>query len=205
MDTDRKLALHGFKLSGHSHRAELMLNLLGLPYEFRNVDLRTRDQRSPAFLRLNPFGTVPVLEDGDFIIPDSVAILVYLASLYDPARRWLLEDIEVTTRIQCWLSVAQGPVLNGPAKARMAKHFGKSYNHAEAVVEAQELLEILEGELGRHQYLVGDSATLADIAVYSYVARAPEGGVALDEFHAVQAWLRRVEALPRFAPMPKIA
>ena len=86
----------------------------------------------------------------------------------------------------------------------MARHFGKSYNHAEAVVEAGALLEVLEGELSQHRFLVGDTATLADIAIYSYVARAPEGDAALDEFRSIEAWLRRVEALPRFFQMPKI-
>jgi glutathione S-transferase len=205
MAADKTLILHGFRLSGHSHRAELMLNLLEVPYEFRNVNLAAGEQRAPAFLRLNAFGTVPVLEDGYFIIPDSAAILVYLARRYDPARRWLPEHIETETRIQRWLSVAQGPVLNGPAKARMVKLFGKSFNHTEAAAVAQELLEVLEDELSQHPFLVGAAATLADIAVYSYVARAPEGAVALDGFPAVQAWLWRIEALPRFFPMPAIA
>lgn len=205
MAGDKTMILHGFRLSGHSHRAELMLNLLEIPYEFRNVDLAAGVQRRPEFLRLNAFGTVPVLEDGDFIIPDSAAILVYLARRYDPARFWLPEDIETETRIQRWLSVAQGPVLNGPAKARMVKQFGKSYNHAEAIAVAQELLGVLEDELTRHKFLIGGTVSLADIAVYSYLARAPEGAVALDGFPSIQAWLRRVEALPRFLPMPVIA
>ncbi|MBU6418944.1 MAG: glutathione S-transferase [Proteobacteria bacterium] len=199
------MILHGFKLSGHSHRAEMLLNFLQLPYEFRHVDLAGGAQRAPEFLRLNPFGTVPVLEDGDFIIPDSAAILVYLARKYDTARFWLPEDVETETKIQRWLSVAQGPVLNGPAKARMVRHFGKTFNHAEAVGVAQDLLGVLEAELGPRPFLVGAGASLADIAIYSYVAKAPEGAVPLDGFPAVQAWLRRVEALPRFLPMPFIA
>lgn len=205
MASEPILVLHGFRLSGHSHRAELMLNFLGLPYAFRHVDLGAGEQRLPGFLRLNGFGTVPVLEDGDFVIPDSVAILVYLAQRYDPDRHWLPENVKITTQIQRWLSVAQGPVLNGPAKARMATHFGKSYNHAEAVAVAQELLQVLDDELSGQKFLAADQETLADIAVYSYVAKAPEGGVPLDKFPSVQAWLRRVEALPRFLPMPDIS
>ena len=63
--TDAPIVLHGFKFSGHSHRVELMLRLLDLRYAYRPVDLTKREQKLPAFLALNPFGTVPVLEDGE--------------------------------------------------------------------------------------------------------------------------------------------
>ncbi len=86
------ILFHGFKLSGHSHRAELLLRLLDLPYTFREVDLIGGEQRTEGFLRLNPFESVPVIEDGDVVVADSVAILVYLAMKYDPARVWLPVD-----------------------------------------------------------------------------------------------------------------
>jgi glutathione S-transferase len=196
------MILHGYRLSGHSRRAELMLNLLGLPHEFREVDLASGAQKNPAFLRLNAFATVPVLEDGEIIIADSAAILVYLALRYDPSRRWLPENAETAAQIQRWLSVAQGPVFNGPAKARMAKLFGAAFNHAEATAVAQILLKNLDAELSRRPFLVGNTATLADIAVYSYVAKAPDGEVMLDAFHSVRSWLQRIEALPGFIAMP---
>ncbi|HWK46707.1 MAG TPA: glutathione S-transferase [Stellaceae bacterium] len=202
MTSDQGITLHGFKPSGHSHRAELMLRLLDLSYEFNTVDLRGGAQRTPTFLAMNPFGTVPVLEDGDIVVADSVAILVYLATRYDPARRWLPTDPVQAAKVQRWLSVAQGPVFNGPATARIIKLFGRPGDHQRAVAVAQELLKILESELLRHPFLVGEQATLADIAIYSYVARAPEGDVALDDFTAVRAWLARLEALPGFLAMP---
>ena len=127
------IVLHGFPLSGHSHRAELMLNLLGLPYEFRLVDLAKGEQHGAAFLALNPFGTVPVIEDGDVVIADSVAILVYLATRYDPARRWLPTDPVQAAQVQRWLSVAQGPVFNGPALARIVKLFKRDFDRRAAL------------------------------------------------------------------------
>jgi glutathione S-transferase len=196
------ILLHGFKLSGHSHRAELMLNLLDLPYEFRNVDLRAGVQRTPEFLALNPFGAVPVIEDGDVVIADSVAILVYLATRYDPDRRWLPADPVEAARVQRWLSVAQGLVAFGPALARVIKLFGAPLDHARAVTLATALLKVLEQELSRSPFLTGAEPTIADVAVYSYVARAPEGDVSLDDYPAVRAWLGRIEALPGFLPMP---
>jgi glutathione S-transferase len=202
MAPDNTILFHGFKLSGHSHRAELMLNLLDLPYEFRNVDLSTGVQRTPEFLALNPFGAVPVIEDGDIVIADSVAILVYLATRYDPERRWLPADPVEAARVQRWLSVAQGLVAFGPALARVIKLFGAPLDHARAVTLAKALFKVQEQELSRLPFLTGAEPTIADVALYSYVARAPEGDVSLDEYPAIRAWLGRIEALPRFLPMP---
>lgn len=205
MTPNSTIVLHGFKLSGHSHRAELMLRLLDLPYEFRAVDLKNGEQKTPAFLALNPFGTVPVIEDGATVVADSCAILVYLASRYDPARRWLPTEPTAAAEVQRWLSVAQGPVFNGPAAARIIKLFGRPGDHQRALATAQALLKVLEGELQTGAFLIGEAPTLADVAVYSYVARAPEGEVSLDPYPAVRGWLERVEALPGFLPLPMAA
>ena len=203
MTPNPTIILHGgSRLSGHSHRAELMLRLLGLPYEYRTIDLRKGEHRTPAFLALNPFGTVPVIEDGEIIVPDSVAILVYLASRYDSARRWLPADPIGAAKVQRWLSVAQGPVFNGPNTARLIKLFGRPGDHERAATIAQELLQILEAELQARAFLVGDAPTIADVALYSYVARAPDGEVGLDDYPAVRSWLARIEALPGFVAMP---
>jgi glutathione S-transferase len=203
MNPEQKIILHGARLSGHSHRAELMLNLLGLTYEFRQVDLLAGEQRRPEFLRLNPFGTVPVIEDGDDVVADSVAILVYLAQKYDAAHRWLPTDPLAAAKVQRWLSVAQGDVFNGPCKARLAKVFGAPFDHGQAVKVADRLLKILDAHITGSAFFTGAAATLADVALYSYIAKAPEGGVALDAFQNVRSWLQRVEALPGFLPMPQ--
>jgi glutathione S-transferase len=202
MPVATELALYGFRLSGHSHRAELMLNLLGLSYQFHQVDLARGEQAAPAFRALNAFGTVPVLRDGDAIIPDSVAIIVYLAMKYDLPRRWLPEDPVQAAQVQRWLSVAQGAVFNGPCKARLVKIFGRPHDYERALAEAAQLLQRLDEAVASQAFLTGPAATLADVAVYSYVAKAPEGGVDLTSYPRVRAWLRHVEALPGFLPMP---
>ncbi|MDU6136334.1 glutathione S-transferase family protein, partial [Bradyrhizobium sp.] len=84
--------LYHFALSGHAHRARLMLHLLGLDCDYVEVDLSGGAQKRPDFLALNPFGQVPVLVEGDAVIPDSNAILVYLARRYDESGRWLPRD-----------------------------------------------------------------------------------------------------------------
>lgn len=202
MTSEPAMTLYGVKLSGHSHRAELMLSLLGLPYEFHPINLASGEQDRPAFRKLNLFGTVPVLRDGSEIIADSVAIIVYLALKYDPARAWLPEDPLAAAQVQRWLSIAQGPVFNGPCKARLVKVFGYPHDYVRAVDEAGQLLVRLEQSLSETPFLTGSAANLADVAVYSYVAKAPEGDIALEPYPNVQSWLQRVEALPRFLAMP---
>jgi len=199
------IVLHGFRLSGHSHRAELMLRLLDLPYEFRQVDLPAGEQKGEAFLRLNPFGTVPVIEDGGTVVADSAAILVYLAMRYDEHRHWLPADPAGAAAVQRWLSVAQGPLANGPAVLRVAKLFGQSVDLARPRLLADRALSQLDAHLAGSSFLVGAAPTLADVAIYSYVAVAPEGEVALEPYPAIGAWLGRVEALPNFIPMPRSA
>lgn len=197
--------LYGSPLSGHSHRAELMLRLLGLDFEMRIVDLARGEQKSAAYRALNPLGTVPTLDDGGTIVPDSAAILVYLASRYDPARRWLPTEPKLAAEVQFWLSAAQGPVFNGPAMARMIKLFKVPADHEHAVAIARRFLTMLDGQLDGRRFLVAGQPTIADVAVYSYVASAPEGGVSLEPYPNVRAWLERVAALPGFHPMMSAA
>ncbi len=199
------LKLHHFALSGHSHRAQLMLSLLGLPHEVAPVNLRQGEHKTDAFLKLNPFGQVPVLEDGDTVLFDSNAILVYLARRYDPAGRWLPNDAAGQAAVQAWLSVAAGLIAFGPAAARMITLFGSKLNAEEVIARAHHLLQVMEGVLGQRDFLVGDAATLADVAGYSYIAAAPEGNVDLSAYPNVRAWLARIEALPGFVPFPQSA
>ena len=202
MNSKKPILLHGFDRSGHSHRVELMLRVLGLPFDFHQVDLAGGEQRSAAFLKLNPFGTVPVIEDDGVAIADSCAILVYLATKYDAQGRWLPRDPIGAAQVQRWLSVAQGPVFNGPCRARLVTVFGADLDHALAKATAEKLFATLDPILADKTFLVDERPTIADIALYSYIAHAPEGGVALDTHSHIVAWLRRIEALPGFAPMP---
>lgn len=196
------LRLHRFALSGHAHRAELMLSLLGLQAELIDVDLKGGEHKQPAFLSRNSFGQVPVLEDGGVTIADSNAILVYLASCYDPRGTWLPADPVLAAQVQRWLSVAAGQLASGPARARLVTVFGMPFDHEAARQMAAQLFAIMEQHLAAQAYLVGAAPTIADIALYSYTAHAPEGGVSLAPYPNIRAWLQRIENLPGFVPMP---
>ncbi|WP_342109318.1 glutathione S-transferase [Methylobacterium sp. SI9] len=199
--TEPDLTLYGLRLSGHSHRAELFLSLLGLPYRF--IAVAGRDQPEAAELRrLNPLGQIPVLIDGPEVIADSNAILVYLAARYAPESGWMPRDPLGAAQVQRWLSIAAGEVRYGPALARLMVVFGAQADRATVHAAAARILTFMDGHLADRAYLAADRATLADIACYSYVAHAPEGGVSLAPYPEVRAWLARVEALPGFVPMP---
>jgi len=197
----RALKLHRFAKSGHCHRVELMLSILRLPYELIDVDLRAGAQKQPAFIALNCFGQVPVLEDGDLVLADSNAILVYLAESYGGSR-WRPASPVAAAEIQRWLSVAAGPLAFGPAAARAAVLFGAPHDVNVARSRAQNLFTVFESELAKRPFLAGETATIADLANYSYVAHAPEGGVSLARYPRIRAWLASIEALEGFVPMP---
>ncbi|WP_442775162.1 glutathione S-transferase family protein [Sphaerotilus montanus] len=197
------MTLHGFPLSGHSHRVQLALSLMGLPHQVVQVDLKNGAHKSPEFLQLNPFGQVPVLDDGGTTLFDSNAILVYLATKYDADHRWLPRDPKGQADVQAWLSVAAGQIAFGPAAARLITVFGARINPEDVIGRAHGLLKVMDAQLAARHFLVGNSATLADIAGYSYVSAAPEGNVDLAAYPNVRAWLARVEALPGFVPFQK--
>jgi glutathione S-transferase len=189
-------------ISGHCHRVELFLSLLGLPFEAIEIDLAQGQHKTPEFLAMNPLGQVPVLRDGGLTLSDSNAILVYLEARYAPSQ-WLPRDPVGAAQVQRWLSLAAGPLAFGPAAARVVQLFGLATDPAQAIARAQGLLDFMEGVLGRTAFLAGERITLADLAHFAYVARAPEGLVSLQPYPAVRAWLARIEALPGFVPMVK--
>jgi len=198
------MKLYHFPLSGHAHRARLFLSLLDLPHEVIDVDLANGEHKSPAFLAINPFGQVPVLEDEGVYISDSNAILVYLAKKSGRSE-WLPEDPLGAAQVQRWLSVAAGELAYGPCAARLITVFGRSFNPDEVIARAHTLLALMEQHLTGRDWLVGDHPTVADVAQYSYVVGAPEGNVDLSGYPAVNALLRRIEALPGFVPFPQTA
>jgi glutathione S-transferase len=196
------MKLYSHPLSGHVHRARLFLSLLGLPHEVVTVDLLKAEHKTPEFLRLNSFGQLPVLDDDGVIVPDSNAILVYLARR-ERRTDWLPQDAQAEARVQRWLSVAAGEIAFGPAAARVVQLFGRDVDPTEMIARAHRILALIDAELDGRSWIAdtGAAPTIADVALYSYIARAPEGNVDLSGYPNVRAWLARVEALPGFVPM----
>ena len=195
------ICLHTSLLSGHGHRVKLFLTLLDLPFEVVELKMADGDNRRPEYLQLNPFGQVPTIEDGDTVLFDSNAILVYLAKRYG-GLSWLPEDELGAAAVQRWLSLAAGQIAYGPCAARLVTVFGALLDLETAQKIAVKLFDVLDLELADKPFAAGEHVTIADIAAHTYIAHAPEGGVSLDPYPNIRAWLRRVEALPRFVAMP---
>ncbi|MEY9558961.1 glutathione S-transferase family protein [Sinorhizobium fredii] len=196
------MQLYYHPLSGHAHRARLLLSLLGLEHDLVLVDLARREHKQEPFLKLNPFGQVPVLDDGGTIICDSNAILVYLAKTKGRAD-WLPEDPQGAAAVQRWLSVAAGQIAHGPAQARLINVFKAPYRPEEVIPRSHAILTLIEAALEGRGWIATDRPTIADVALYSYVARAPEGDVDLQPYANIRAWLERIEVLPGFVDFQK--
>jgi len=199
----KPIVLYGFKLSGHCHRVELFLNLAQLPYRYVDVNLRNGDHKQPDFLEMNRFAQVPVIDDSGIVLADSNAILIYLAGRY--AQGWYPKDELQHAQVQRWFSAAAGLLAFGPAMARAIAVFRPHEDPREALERSARLLMVMNKELERSPFLLGDRPTLADIAMYSYTSKAPEGKISLDGHVHIQSWLKRIEALPHFLPMPAAA
>lgn len=200
----RPIVLYGFTLSGHCHRAEAFIRLLGLPVQVVPVDLLAGEQRKPEFLALNRFSQVPVIDDSGTVVADSNAILTYLALRYAPDSHWLPREPAAAARVQRWLSLAAGPLARSAASARAAKVFGRDADMSAQIKEAELLFSRMDAEIqaAGTPWLVGAEPTIADLAMYAYTAHAPEGNISLEPYPAIRAWIARVEALPGFVGMP---
>lgn len=199
------IKLYRYPLSGHSHRVELFLSILGLEAVIIDVDLANGEHKQETFLNKNIFGQVPVLEDGPITISDSNAILVYLASKYDSHRNWLPLGNEESAAVQQFLSIAAGEIAHGPASARLITVFGAEYDAETLIKNSHAFLETLEAHLTNRDWLAGEQATIADISNYTYIAHAPEGNVSLNYYPNIRAWLKRVESVPGFISMQSTA
>ena len=199
------IKLYGHELSGNSYKAKLMLSLLGLDYEWIKVDLSVGAHKQPEFLALNPFGQVPVLVDGNTVLPDAQAILVYLARQYD-GEAWLPLEAEAMSRVMRWLSTTAGEIRQGPEAARLYYLFNAtSINLEQANQKAAFILTQLNDHLADRQWLELERATIADVAVFPYVTLAPDGKISLDNYPNVLAWIDRVKHLSGFVGMTGIA
>lgn len=193
------IKIHSFPLSGHAHRVELFASLAGISHEVCHVDLMSGENKKAPFLALNPDGQVPVIEDGDVVIRDANAILVYLARRYAPA--YLPQEPELEAQVQRFLTLAAGEIAFGPAAARLITVFKAPLDAEFCKATANKALAKLEAHMAGRDFLVGKGPTIADVAIYSYTAHAPEGNVSLEPFPNVRRLLANIESLPDFKPM----
>ena len=189
------LTLFDTALSLNCYKVRLMLSLLGVEYRRVPVDLRRDEHRTPAFLALNPFGQVPVLARAGLAVRDSHAILVWLARTCGHDS-WMPRDPDREVHVNAWLSAAAFELRLGPYDARLAGRFPSLCVNAQAAERnTDKALRLYEDRLRDRGWIALDHPTVADVAAYPALAHCGDGGVSLEGYGAIRAWLDRVRSL----------
>lgn len=202
-ETDQMIKLYNAPMSGHCHRVRLAASLMNIPYEAKPISDFEGERKGLEFLTINPFGEIPVIVDGDVTLRDSNAIIIYLAEKYGSDGAWLPSDVVARAHVHEWLSVAASHIYRGPNMARLVKLFSKPTDYDAAVAVSENLFKIMDSALNGKSWLVGENPTLADIACYSYVRVADDGGLDTSGYSNIQTWLANVEKLDGFEAMPR--
>ncbi len=196
--------LYDFLNSGNGYKCRLTLKALGIPYEYRFVDILAGGTRTPEFLALNPNGKIPVLlVPGRGPIAESHAIINYLAegSALLPADRY------ERALVWQWLGFEQYQLEPGVATVRFMLHYLKQskeelgVRYTDRYQRGADALAVLEQGLAGRRWLVGEDATLADIALFAYTHVADEAGYDLADYPAIGAWIAGFKRLPWYAPL----
>jgi glutathione S-transferase len=192
------MRLYNYSASCNCYKVRLLLANLGLEYERVPVDIFAGGTLTDEYARINPMRTTPVLETKEGYLPESNAILVYLAS----GTRYLPDDPWERAQVMRWLIYEQTDVVFMIGGLRFRLLVGRwTPDHPEAVRRregALEVLQLLDDQLAERDFLVGDRYTIADIAVYGYSHRAEEAQLDLAPYPHLREWFARVESQPGF-------
>jgi glutathione S-transferase len=195
--------LHDLEPSGNCYKVRLFCSLLGLSLEILPVDFLGGAHKKSPLIDKNPFGEIPIFEDGDVVLRDSQAILVYLARKYG-GENWLPTEAASMAEVVSWLMVAENEIARGPNDARLHDKFGYTLDIELARKKSARILGLVEEHLKTREWLALRRPTIADIACMPYVALGHEGGVSLKPYPAISAWIGRIKALPGFITMPSL-
>jgi len=195
------MRLYNVAYSGNSYKVRLLLAQLGIPCEITEVDILKGESRTPEFLKLNPNGRTPVLDDNGFILSESNAILAYLAK----GTKYLPDDRKRFGLVYQWMFFEQYSHEPFIATSRFwLQHKPESPEKTAALAARREggwaALKIMEDHLAKNDFFVGDY-TIADIALFAYTHVSHEGGFPLDDFPKIRVWIERVKAQPGFISM----
>ncbi len=197
------MRVFGDAQSGNCYKVQLLLRQLGRPFEWVPVDVLKQETRKAEFLALNPAGQVPlVLWDDGRSLPESNAILLHLAE----GTPLLPSDAWARAQVYRWLFWEQYQHEPTVAVARFIVHYLKNPpEQAERLaglqLRAQRALRLMDEHLARQPFMAGGAYSVADIALYAYTHVAPQGGLPLDDYPALRAWLARVAAQPGHSRM----
>ncbi|WP_105901552.1 glutathione S-transferase family protein [Vibrio gangliei] len=188
------MKVYGDTLSGNCYKVKLVLSLLGIEHEWQHVDILKGEAKTPTFLAINPNGKVPtVLLDDGRVLSESNAIIGYFADGTD----LIPQDRFLKAKAYQWLFFEQYSHEPFIAVARfIQKYQGMPAERLDEYHSLQpgghKALTIMEQALRESDYLVGETLTIADIALYGYTHVAHEGGFDLSQYPAIQAWCQRI-------------
>lgn len=197
------IKLYDIDISGSCYKIRLLLNILGQKYETIPVDFVNKEHKTPKYTALNPFGEIPIFEDGELRLRDAQAIMVYLAKKYDKTNQWYPNDATAMGQIQQWLSTGGGEVMNA-AGARLVKVLNYPMDLDKLQLGAHRVFKIMDDHLADREFLELGHPTIGDVACFPYTALAGEGGIDLSGYKNVLAWIERMKRLPGFITMPGI-
>lgn len=197
------ITLYDCDISGSCYKIRFLLNVLSVDYTKVPVDFVNKEHKSDKYLALNAFGEIPIFEDGGLRLRDAQAIMVYIASKYDTARKWYPTDAEAQGKIQQWLSTGGGEVMNAAA-ARLVKVLKYPLDLEKLHAGANRVFKIMDDHLANRDFLALDYPTIADIACFPYTALAGEGGIDLAPYKNIQRWIGNMKKVPGFITMPGI-
>jgi glutathione S-transferase len=192
--------LYGHFESGNVYKVALLLSLLGQPFAYRHVALFEGETRADAYLAINRYQEIPVLEHAGERYCQSAVILAWLA---DRFGRYHGRDERERRTVAEWLAWEQQRILAGPALIRFIRRFQPEV--PQAVIDyltprAERALGQLERAVSESRFLVGDRATIADVAAAAYLFWLDQTGLDPARWPAMQRWLDRIRALPGFKP-----
>ena len=195
------MKLHNVSYSGNSYKVRLLLAHLGMPCETIEVDILKGQSRTPEFLKINPNGRTPVLDDNGFVLAESNAILAYLAK----GTKYLPEDRKKFAMIFQWMFFEQYSHEPFIATSRFWLQHKPDSPEKTALLASkrdggQAALKIMEDHLSKSDFFV-DDYSIADIALFAYTHVSHEGGFPLANFPRIRGWIERVQAQPGFIPM----
>jgi glutathione S-transferase len=187
------MRLYDYGPSPNCYKVRLLLAQLGTEYERVPVDIFGGDTLTDEYAAINPSRRVPVLEtdDGEYLI-ESGAILLHLAE----GSSFLPDDPTARAQVYRWLFFEQSSIYPTVGGLRFLVGTGRIDAENAPKGPSVQALKVLENHLSEHDFLVGDSYTLADLALFGYVHVAHEGGIEMDRFPAVQRWLGRLREQP---------
>jgi glutathione S-transferase len=198
------MKLYDLELSGNCYKVRLFLSILGIPWEKIPVNSKARENKRPEFLALNPRGQIPVLDDDGFVVWDSSSILVYLARKHG-GEPWYPAAARDAAEVARWVAISQQAEITatGLSRARAISLFGTAGDLAGFQERGRHFLKFLDGYMQSRTWLALERPTIGDIACYPYIAMAPQGGVSLDEFTALNAWFARIRSLAGYVELPQ--